>query len=136
MLGALVLAAVNTFLSGLTTIDDVYSFFDGVVQWLSKRNVTVTTGETGGGLVLLEIDGLSYQRAKRAIESGLMPTMRRMLRDGTHALSKFDCGLPSQTSSCQAGTMYGDNYDVSPLAGTTRNAAEYSSRATLATRPG
>ena len=112
LLGALVLAAVNTFLSSLTTIDDDYSFFDGVVQWLSKRDATSIPGDAGRGLVMLEIDGLSYERARRAIESGLMPTMQRMLADGTHALSPFDCGLPSQTSSCQAGIMYGDNYDI------------------------
>jgi len=111
-LGTLILVAVNTFLTSLTTIDDDYSFFDGVVQWLGKRYQVTGDAEPGRGLVILEIDGLSYPRMQRAIEQGLMPTVEKMLSDGTHALSGYDCGLPSQTSSAQAGIMYGDNYDI------------------------
>lgn len=111
-LGTLILAAINTFLTSLTTIDDDYSFFEGAVQWLSKRHEVTGDAESGRGLVMLEIDGLSYPRMQRAIEQGLMPTVKKMLSDGTHALSAYDCGLPSQTSSAQAGIMYGDNFDI------------------------
>lgn len=111
-LGAVVLAVVNTFLTSLTTIDDDYAFFDGVIQWLSQQMRMAADVDEGRGLVLLEIDGLSYQRMQRAIESGLMPTMKRLVEEGTHCLSHFDCGLPSQTSSSQAGIMYGDNHDI------------------------
>ena len=112
VLGALVLSATNTVLSSLTSVDDDYSFFDGMVQWLSRRLNLPSAFEPGRGIVILEIDGLSYERMQRAIDTGIMPTMREMLRDGTHRLSHFDCGLPSQTSSCQAGILYGDNYDI------------------------
>jgi uncharacterized membrane protein YvlD (DUF360 family) len=112
LIGSLILAVVNTILTSLTTIDDDYAFFDGVAQWLSRRRLVMRSGEQGRGLVLLEIDGLSYQRAQRAIEEGLMPTLRDLLVQGGHRLSRFDCGLPSQTSACQAGIMYGDNYDI------------------------
>jgi uncharacterized membrane protein YvlD (DUF360 family) len=113
LLGALILAAVNTLITSLTTIDDDNSFYDGVVQWLSRRQM----GKEGEqpqtrGLVMLEIDGLSYQRIQKAIEMGLMPTLKKMLESGTHRLSHIDCGLPSQTSACQAGIMYGDNHDI------------------------
>lgn len=110
--GALILAAVNTILTGLITIDDDLSFYDGVVQWLSRRKLEVKEGEIGRGIVMLEIDGLSYQRMKRAIENGFMPTTEKLVLNGRHALSHYDCGLPSQTSACQAGIMYGDNYDI------------------------
>jgi uncharacterized membrane protein YvlD (DUF360 family) len=112
LLGILVLTVVNTIVTRLTTIDDDYSFFDGVVQWLSKRQRVSLTTESGRGLVMLEIDGLSYPRIQRAVEEGLMPTVRKMLLEGTHELSSYDCGLPSQTSSCQAGIMYGENFDI------------------------
>ena len=56
--GTLILATVNTFLMSLTTIDDDYSFFDGVVQWLSKRQQIDSAAESGRGLVMLEIDGI------------------------------------------------------------------------------
>ncbi len=112
LLGALALSATNTVLSSLTSIDDDYSFFDGMVQWLSRRMSLPAAVEPGRGIVILEIDGLSHARMQGAIDRGIMPTVRQMLRDGTHHLSHFDCGLPSQTSSCQAGIMYGDNYDI------------------------
>src|SRR3990172_928120 len=111
ILGALALAAVNTFLTSLTTIDDSDSFFEGVVERLSARQHMQTSTEPVRGLVLLEIDGLSHSRMKRAAEPGLMPTVREMLRDN-FTLSRCDCGLPSQTSACQAGIMYGDNHDI------------------------
>jgi len=112
IVGTLILAAVNTFLMSLTTIDDDYSFFEGVVQWLSKRQQIDSATEAGRGLVMLEIDGLSYLRILRAVEQGHMPTVAKMLEDGTHIVSPYDCGLPSQTSASQAGIMYGDNYDI------------------------
>ncbi|MFX1411018.1 MAG: phage holin family protein [Promethearchaeota archaeon] len=112
ILGTLILTVVNTILTSLTTIDDDYSFFDGVVQWLSKRQYISSFGESGRGLVMLEIDGLSYPRIQRAVEQNLMPTVREMMENGTHVVSHYDCGLPSQTSSCQAGIMYGDNFDI------------------------
>lgn len=112
IVGTLILAAVNTFLMSLTTIDDDYSFFEGVVQWLSKHQQIDSAAEPGRGLVMLEIDGLSYSRIQRAVDQGRMPTVAKMLGDGTHIVSPYDCGLPSQTSACQAGIMYGDNHDI------------------------
>lgn len=110
--GAISLAAANTVLTRLTTIDDDNSFFEGLVERLSQHRHDPDDGGPGRGLVFLEIDGLSYAGMKRAVEQGVMPTVREMLRDGTHLLSRFDCGLPSQTSSCQAGILYGDNADI------------------------
>jgi uncharacterized membrane protein YvlD (DUF360 family) len=112
VVGTLILSAVNTFLMSLTTIDDDYSFFDGVVQWLSRRQQIDGAAEPGRGLVMLEIDGLSHKRLLKALKLGRMPTVAKMLKDGTHRISPYDCGLPSQTSACQAGIMYGDNYDI------------------------
>jgi len=111
VLGTIVLAVVNTFLTSLTTIDDADSFFEFVVEELSRRQHIGSATETERGLVLLEIDGLSYSRIRRAAERGLMPTVRDILRDG-YVLTCCDCGLPSQTSACQAGIMYGDNHDI------------------------
>ncbi|MFN2137602.1 MAG: phage holin family protein [Candidatus Promineifilaceae bacterium] len=113
ILGSLVLALVNTFLTGLISIDQDYAFYDGVVSWLSRQNLGAGDQlSRTRGIILLEIDGLSYQRVQRAIELGLMPTMKRLLAEGTHDLSHVDCGFPSQSSSCQAGIMYGNNYNI------------------------
>jgi uncharacterized membrane protein YvlD (DUF360 family) len=112
LVGSVVLAVVNTFLTSLTTISDDYSFFDGVVQWLSKRGRERFAGSQGRGVVMLEIDGLSHDCIQKALDRGLMPTVKMMLEQGTHGLSGYDCGVPSQTSSCQAGIMFGSNFDI------------------------
>ena len=112
ILGALALTAVNTVFSSLASVDDDHSFFQGMVERLSRIPHLRGTSESGRGLVMLEIDGLSYSRLKRAVERGYLPTVREMLRDGSYTISCCDCGLPSQTSSCQAGILFGDNFDI------------------------
>ena len=112
LIGAVILAVVNTILTSLIHLDDDYSFFSGVVQWLGKKKRLDQSADQGRGLMMVEIDGLSCQRIQRAVEQGFMPTVRQMVLDGTHSISCYDCGLPSQTSACQAGIMYGENYDI------------------------
>ena len=62
--------------------------------------------------MLLEIDGLSYWHIKQAIDRGLLPTLAKMIKEDGYVLSRVDCGLPSMTSSCQAGIMFGENDDI------------------------
>ena len=61
---------------------------------------------------MLEIDGLSYWHIQKALDEGYMPTIAKMLEEEGYALSRVDCGLPSQTSACQAGILFGDNHDI------------------------
>jgi len=110
--GAIILSAVNTLVTGLISIDDDHSFYDGVVQWLSRRKLETKEADPGRGIIMLEIDGLSYQRMQRALDEGIMPTAKRLVETNSYNLSHTDCGLPSQTSACQAGIMYGDNDNI------------------------
>jgi uncharacterized membrane protein YvlD (DUF360 family) len=110
-LGGLVLSIVNGVLTGLVNIGRDDSFFQNVVERIAKRQRIDGVSEPGRGIVMLEIDGLSCRRLQAAVDRGLMPTVREMLRT-THAVSSYDCGLPSQTSSSQAGILYGDNFDI------------------------
>jgi hypothetical protein len=66
----------------------------------------------GRGLVMLEIDGLSYHHLKKAIDDGWMPNIKQMIDEDGYEISRVDCGLPSQTSACQSGIMFGDNFDI------------------------
>ncbi len=112
LLGSLILSAVNTVITGLLTIDDDDSFYQGIVERLASRQPFRHTGAQTRGLVMLEIDGLSYWHMQKAIQEGYMPTVARMMREDGYVLSRVDCGLPSQTSACQAGIMFGDNHDI------------------------
>ena len=109
--GSVVLAAVNTFVMGLIHAGDEDSFYQGVVERLATQRKYGAQDSGERGMVMMEIDGLSYHHMRHALERGYMPTVRQMMEEG-HILSRIDCGLPSQTSACQAGIMFGDNYDI------------------------
>ena len=111
-LGGLVFALVNTVITGAMTVDDENSFYEGLVGRLARRQTFKGASEPGRGLVMMEIDGLSYHHIREAIAAGYMPTLKRMRDREGYVLSQVDCGLPSQTSACQAGIMFGDNYDI------------------------
>lgn len=110
---ALFLSLANAFANGLIALDDDYTYLRFVIQTVRGADGYVDRPKVPGrrGMVLLEIDGLSYERMRTAVERGWMPAVRDLLKAG-HCLMRFDCGLPSQTSSSQAGIMYGDNEDI------------------------
>ena len=62
--------------------------------------------------MMVEIDGLSYWHIERRMDDGLMPTCRAMIDEEGYQVTLTDCGLPSMTSACQAGIMFGDNDDI------------------------
>jgi len=64
------------------------------------------------GLVVLQIDALSYVELRRGIELGYCPTLSRMVREEGYTLRRWFCGLPSATPYCQAGIFYGENEGI------------------------
>jgi uncharacterized membrane protein YvlD (DUF360 family) len=108
----LILALINTIITNFLTIDDEGSFYEALVERLAKRQAFDVEQEPGRGVVMMEIDGLSYHHLEKALEKGLMPTVSQMMDEEGYVLSRVDCGLPSQTSACQSGIMFGDNYDI------------------------
>src|ERR1700754_2790131 len=64
------------------------------------------------GLVMLQIDALSYAELRRGIELGYCPTISRMVREEGYTLRRWFCGLPSATPYCQAGIFYGANEGI------------------------
>jgi hypothetical protein len=61
------------------------------------------------GLIMLQIDALSYADLRRALDFGYCPTIARLIADGGHSLRRWFCGLPSATPYCQAGIFHGEN---------------------------
>jgi hypothetical protein len=64
------------------------------------------------GLVMLQLDALSYVELRRAIELGYCPTISRMVREEGYTLRRWFCGLPSATPYCQAGIFHGENEGI------------------------
>ncbi len=111
-IGSLIFSAINTVITGLMTVDDEGSVYQSMIERLAKRDMYDDPDDTGRGLVMLEIDGLSYHHMKKALADGWMPHLKGIMDEYGYVLSRVDCGLPSQTSACQSGIMFGDNYDI------------------------
>ncbi len=112
LLGGLVFAVFNTILTGILDVDEEGSWYQNRIEQRARQQPFAAAGETGRGLMMLEIDGLSYWHIKQALDDGLLPTLQQLIDEEGYELSHVDCGLPSMTSSCQAGIMFGDNSDI------------------------
>ncbi len=104
-----VFALLNMVLQFLIPIDDDIMHYSVLSQRAQNRNAVRTNRK---GIVMLEIDGLSCSRLEHAMRTGRMPFLKEMLQSGSYTLRSYDCGVPSQTSSCQAGIMYGRNDNI------------------------
>jgi len=108
---ALGLAVLNTLVSGLLGINDDDSFYRNVVRWLERRRVPVSD-LSEPGTILIQIDGLAEPILRREIEAGGLPTLGRWLASSSHRLVRWECDVPSMTSSGQSGILYGNNANI------------------------
>ena len=109
VLATFVFAVINIILQILIPIDDDVMFYSTISQKTRAKN---TEHSDKKGIVMLEIDGLSYLRMLNAIEKGYMPFLKDLLNSEEYTVRPYDCGIPSQTSSCQAGIMFGRNENI------------------------
>ena len=107
---AAVFASVNAAANALSLIQDEDTFYYYFANRLSVR--TEEHELVGSGLLVVEIDGLAEPILREALDSGRMPNLRRWLLGGQFQLRPWWCHLPTQTSSAQAGILYGDDRDI------------------------
>lgn len=112
VMGGIVFAIFNVILTSILEVDEEGSLYQNRAEQLAARSPFAGSSEAGRGLVMMEIDGLSYHHLQKALADGMMPTLKQMIDEEGYVLSHVDCGIPSQTSACQAGIMFGDNYDI------------------------
>ena len=81
---------------------------------LTRRLGRPAAGDNRGsrGFIVIEIDGLAYERLQQAIEAGHMPYLAHQISQGRLQLAPWRCGLPSTTPAAQAGIMFGNNDDI------------------------
>jgi len=65
------------------------------------------TQAAGRAFVIIQVDALAYPVLKLALQQGEMPHLMRLLQQGKYRLAQWRCGLPSTTTSIQAGLFYG-----------------------------
>lgn len=63
------------------------------------------------GFVILQIDALSHEDLRRAVEQGYMPHLGRLL-ESSHRLARWRSGAPSDTAAIQCALMYGNKSNV------------------------
>lgn len=111
VLGAAVLPASNVLFSTLVSTERQRTLYDWVIRRLGRRR-PAGARPAPHGVVFVQIDGLSYTALRHALREGMMPALESLLEQGRFRLMAWDCGIPSQTSSVQAGIMYGDSFNI------------------------
>jgi uncharacterized membrane protein YvlD (DUF360 family) len=108
MLLALVMAAVNTAMIGLLSMDDVEVYLHHAR--VAAKRYGVTASEVPG-VLFLEIDGLAYDVLQRALRNGDAPVLRTWLAS-SHRMARWETDWSSQTGACQAGLLHGSNTNI------------------------
>lgn len=112
IIAGIIFSAINVILTNILELNEEGSYYQNKIEKLAAKQQFKSVDEPGAGLVMIEIDGLSYHHLHKAISEGRMPTLQKMVDVEGYKLSKVDCGIPSQTSACQAGILFGDNFDI------------------------
>ncbi len=106
----LAMAIVTTYLSNIANIDYYDSYTQRIGDYVKKRKPI--DKKTYPGLIMLEIDGLSIDILKEAMDKGMMPTIKSWIESNTHTLKEWETDLSSQTGASQAGILHGNNEDI------------------------
>ena len=105
----LLMAIVNTIISNIADIDYYDSYTSRVSNYVSKEKKSYE--QKFPGLIMLEIDGLSIEILKEAIDKDMMPTVKKWI-DNSHTLKEWETDLSSQTGASQAGILHGNNENI------------------------
>lgn len=105
----LLMAIVNTLISNIADIDYYDSYTSRVSNYVSKEKKSYK--QKFPGLIMLEIDGLSIEILKEAIDKDMMPTVKKWI-DNSHTLKEWETDLSSQTGASQAGILHGNNENI------------------------
>lgn len=101
---------MNLLASNLLSLDENDSYYRSVIPRIKPKDLPPESAQPNG-LIILEIDGLSYNVLHKAIEMGYMPTLKEMAAN-EYQIHPWRCGLPSQTSASQLGILYGENANI------------------------
>lgn len=106
----IVMAIATTFISNITNTD----YYDTYLRNLLKFALAKKTPykKRYSGVIMLEVDGLSINTLKKAIDKGMMPNIEKFLDEKTHTLKGWETDLSSQTGASQAGILHGNNRNI------------------------
>ena len=106
----IVMAIATTFITNITNTN----YYDGYIKTiliyaLKRKN---KEEKQYPGVLMLEIDGLSINTLKKALDKNVMPTLKGWIDGNTHTLKEWETDLSSQTGASQAGILHGNNENI------------------------
>jgi uncharacterized membrane protein YvlD (DUF360 family) len=108
---AVAVAGLASVVSSVLALDEDELFFRRAAR-RSARAGTAGDREMPPGVLFLQVDGLGIDTLRRAIRSGDMPTIARLLDTGSHRLAEWHTDWSSQTGASVCGILHGDNSDI------------------------
>ena len=106
----LVITIVTTFVSNITNTNYYDDYIKSILKYAADQKTPYK--KIYSGVIMLEIDGLSINTLKKAIDMGMMPNIKKWLDDKSHTLKGWETDLSSQTGASQAGILHGNNRDI------------------------
>ena len=111
--GGLFLSFINMVLTEILNLDNENSFYTNLVLRQAAKQAVDIQDKDSRGLLMVEIDGLSYQIIQEAIDNGYMPHMKKLIDDADYKISRVDCGLPATTPT--SFDLPGTSHAITPL---------------------
>ena len=105
----IVMAIATTFISNIINTSYYDRYMKTILDYAIKQKVPYK--KRFPGVVMLEIDGLSINTLKKAIEKGIMHNNEKFINE-THTLKGWETDLSSQTGASQAGILHGNNRNI------------------------
>ena len=106
----IVMAIATTLITNITNTNYYDSYIKSILKYAIKQKTPYK--KRYPGLIMLEIDGLSINTLKKAIDRGVMPNIEKWISTHTHTLKGWETDLSSQTGASQAGILHGNNADI------------------------
>jgi putative membrane protein len=88
--GGIVIAFFNAILTGILEINDEGSWYQNRIQRMARQQPFAGANEPGRGLMMVEIDGLSYWHLQKALDDGLMPTLQAMIDEDDYRVTRVE----------------------------------------------
>ena len=104
------MAIATTFATNVTNTNYYNNYIKNILKYALEQKTPYK--KRYPGVIMLEIDGLSIDTLKKAIDKGKMPTIKKWIEDGTHTLKEWETDLSSQTGASQAGILHGNNENI------------------------
>ena len=106
----IVMAIATTFITNITNTSYYDSYIKNILKYALKRKSKFN--KMYPGVIMLEIDGLSINTLKKAIDNNHMPTLKKWIDEKTLSMKEWETDLSSQTGASQAGILHGNNKDI------------------------